>query len=318
MNPVSAPADGAPRYADTSRAVMLTAPGRVTASSAGAGWTSLLLVRLEKDGGDVRDLTEYETRATPDQTLVMSLGGDYDLECFRDGAWRRAAYQPGLAGLTPGGMTNRLRWRARAGAPIRTLHLFLPGAVVEQAAEHYRRAGAPYRTEPLNALAFRDPAVTHAVLALARAMEAGAPDLYAAAVSHHLATHLLSRHAAWPTAGDDGRTPGLLADRRLARVVEYMSAHFHEPLTLERLAAEGAVSKFHFARLFKAATGEAPHAFLVRLRMRAARQMLRDTDRTAAEVAAAVGYADVVHFARVFRRATGRTPIGYRDAARGT
>ena len=303
-------------YDPASRLMVLAKPGHIVTSSMAAGWTSLVLTVNERDGTGTRDATECETHPTSDQALVITLGGEYELECFVGGVWRRAVRQPGIAGLTPGGMTNRIRWRSRTRAPIRTLDLCLPAAVVDEARDEFRRAGAPHRAEPLNAPAFRDPIVTHALAGLVRAIKSGAPDLYAATTAHYLAVHLLARHTPGRGLDADERAVGPITDQRLARVVEYMSAHVHESLTLECLAREAAISKFHFARLFRAATGETPHAFLVRLRMQAARQMLRDTNLNVTEVAAAVGYTDAAHFTRVFARAGGRSPSAYRTAAR--
>lgn len=309
--------DSAAAFAPASRTAVLALPGRAVASSTRVGWTSLLLEARVREGAAVPAELEGESPPTPDQTLAVSLSGEVQLSVLRNGVWRPAVRQAGSAGLTPGGVTDRLRRRSRGPDPIRTAHVYLPMAVFHDAVEHFRQAGAPHRAEPLNALAFRDPLVTHAVLALVRAVEAGAPDLYAATVAQSLAIHLLARHSGWEAWTDDRRNPGPIADRRLARVVEYMSAHFAEPLRLERLAAEAGVSRFHFARLFRAATGESPHAHLVRLRMSAARQLLRDTTLTAAEVAAATGYASPAHFTRAFARHVGRTPTTFRAGVNG-
>ena len=316
MDALKSRRDDAALFAAESRASILAHPGRSVSSSADVGWTTLLLESRESDGTGTTQATEHESHPTRDQTLVVTLGGDYELESFNNGVWRRAVRQPGSAGLTPAGMTDRLRWRSRSPEPIRALHVYLPPSHFHDAGEHLRRAGAPHRTDALTSLAFHDPAVTHAVLGLARAVEAGAPDLYAQVVAQYLATHLLSRHSGWGDAADDRRSPGPLTDRRLARVVEYMSAHFREPLALERLAGEAGISKFHFVRLFRAATGESPHGYLVRLRMRFACQLLRDTDLNVGEVAAASGYSTPAHFGQAFARHVGCAPTTYRRRVR--
>lgn len=311
----------APQFAPESLAVARSSAGAPTArgappkivSSADAGWTSLLLVACEAGDGDQ---TPFETAATPDQLLVLSLNGPSDLECFSAGRWRSSVRQAGSCGLTPGGATDRLRRRARDPHTIRTAHLFLPQAFFADAREQFRRAGTRCHDAQLNALAFRDPVVADVVLGLLGAVEAGVPDLYAQAAGQFLATHLLSRHSPWPDGTPDRRHPGLLTDRRLARVLEYMSAHHREPLALDRLAAEAGISKFHFVRLFKAATGETPHGYLVRLRMDAACQMLRDTDLTVAEVAAASSYASAAQFRAAFVRHAGCAPTAFRARAR--
>ncbi len=307
-----APSRPEDHFAAASRASALALPMRAVASSTDVGWTSLLVEVRESAGMSAA----YESLATPDQLLVLATQGEYDLERFAGGVWRRAVRQAGSGALTPGGETNRIRWDQRGTSPIRTVHLFLPQSVMRDAVEQFHRAGTPHRTDGLSAVAFTDPAITHVTLSLLSAMDAGAPDLYAQAVAQYLATHLLSVHRRDLYPSNDGRRPGLLTDQRLARVVEYMTVHYRESLTLERLAAEAGISKFHFVRLFKAAVGETPHRSLVRLRLSAARQMLGDTDLTIAEIARASGYGSAGHFDTAFTRHFGRTPTRFRQDMR--
>src|SRR5690606_32758578 len=105
----------------------------------------------------------------------------------------------------------------------------------------------------------------------------------------------------WRMASTD-RSPGIITDQRLARVVEFMTMHFAESLSLDRLAREAGISKFHFAHLFRSRTGMTPHGFLVQLRMDAARRMLTTTDLTVSEIAASCGYANAAHFGAAFQR----------------
>ena len=59
-------------------------------------------------------------------------------------------------------------------------------------------------------------------------------------------------------------------------------------------------------------------AFLLRLRIARAQDMLHAGNRRIAEIAAALGFFDQSHFARTFRRLTGQSPREYaRRAPRG-
>lgn len=102
--------------------------------------------------------------------------------------------------------------------------------------------------------------------------------------------------------------------RALARALSYIDAHLGDAVSLEDLARAAAISRFHFARLFRASTGHSPMAFLLRLRIARAQDMLRAGNRRVAEIAAALGFFDQSHFARTFRRLTGQSP---REYARG-
>lgn len=316
-NPGAPAPKDTPRVAVESRAVLAAVLGRVLASSTDVGWTSLLVELREKPASIVAP-TSYESLTTPDQTFVMTVSGDIELERFDGGVWRRTVRQAGSATLTPGGWVDRIRWRLLAPAAFRTAHVVLPTDVLLEADDEFRRAGLRRgpATNSLKSLWYSDPTVAQVIVSLVRAVRAGTPGLYADSVARFLAAHLLSPHATWADGVHDRRSPGVLTDRRLARALEYMSAHFREAVSLDCLAAEAAVSKYHFARLFRAATGEAPHAYLVRLRLECGQQLLRETDLTVAEVAASCGYATAAHFGQAFARETGLTPTAYRAARR--
>jgi AraC family transcriptional regulator len=91
-----------------------------------------------------------------------------------------------------------------------------------------------------------------------------------------------------------------------------MAEHVAEEFSLDRLAAHAGLSKFHFHRLFKSATGVSPSHYHTNLRMSEARRRLRETRMSVADVAYEVGYVNPSHFARLFRRETGLSPSDYR------
>lgn len=143
-------------------------------------------------------------------------------------------------------------------------------------------------------------------------MEDGEDDLYAETAAAWLTVHLLTRYSSL-AGGDDHRTPGVITDARLARVIEFMSVHFADPLTLDQLADEACVSKYHFARLFRSGVGQSPLAFLADLRLDAACRMLVTSDLPIAAVGAACGYRAPSHFSAVFAARYGLTPHAYRS-----
>jgi len=242
------------RIADESAAVATTLPDRLTSCSLTAGWTSLLVRTFESPPS----VEPFETAASPDQLVVLVTRGRGQIESFSRGAWRAAVYRPGVGGLTAGGQTSRLRWQSRTHEAIETVHIFIPCQTMAATIDAYRRAGSAYRADPLDALLFDDPAITRVGLSLVDAIEVGAPDLYAQSAAQFLATHLLSSQSRWPSRLGDERRPGILSDRRLRRVLAYMDAAYMEPLSLDDLAREAGVSRFHFARLFRARVGIPP------------------------------------------------------------
>lgn len=107
-------------------------------------------------------------------------------------------------------------------------------------------------------------------------------------------------------------SPRKLGRQSLARVKALAKARMAENLSVADLAAAAELSPFHFARLFKAATGETPHAFLVRVRIEEGIRLLRDTPLALGAIAGRVGFRTHAHFSRAFREATGLAPREYR------
>jgi len=192
------------------------------------------------------------------------------------------------------------------------LHVYLPAELMAEVADHYRRAGARPRTDRLSTLARQDRTTSDAVVALARAAAAGAADLYGQAGTLWLATHLLVPDPRSSATTRDRRVPGPLLQRRLHAVLDLMESHHADDLTLERLAAEAAISKFHFVRLFRQATGTTPHAHLVRVRLAAAHTLLMETDLSVGQVSARCGFPRANHFSTAFKTRFGASPTELR------
>ncbi|MBR1179271.1 helix-turn-helix transcriptional regulator [Bradyrhizobium sp. KB893862 SZCCT0404] len=102
---------------------------------------------------------------------------------------------------------------------------------------------------------------------------------------------------------------------RLKRVIDFIDNHFGRKIVLADLAAAAGLSRMHFAAQFRAATGCRPHEFILRHRIRRAKDLLRDCEMSIVEIALAVGFQSQAHFTTTFRRFTGDTPSRWRNAA---
>lgn len=98
----------------------------------------------------------------------------------------------------------------------------------------------------------------------------------------------------------------------LARLQRLIEERLTEPLRVEELAREACLSPFHFSRMFKQATGMAPHAYLVARRLERARKMLAETTLPLTDIARRSGFSTQAHFCNVFRAHTGITPNAFR------
>jgi AraC-like DNA-binding protein len=102
--------------------------------------------------------------------------------------------------------------------------------------------------------------------------------------------------------------------RHLLRAKDLADAHYFEPLAVDDLAHAAGLSRAHFSREFRRAFGESPHAYLLTRRLERAAVLLRDTDRSVADVCFSVGLQSVGSFTTSFTRTFGRSPTAYRAA----
>ncbi|MEM0962990.1 MAG: helix-turn-helix domain-containing protein [Bacteroidota bacterium] len=94
----------------------------------------------------------------------------------------------------------------------------------------------------------------------------------------------------------------------LAAAAEIAKQRLHEPLKVSDLAESACMSEATFYRAFRNEFGITPLAYLTRLRIDRAKQLLADPQRSVTDVAAAVGFGSVSHFIRVYRASVGKTP----------
>jgi AraC-like DNA-binding protein len=80
------------------------------------------------------------------------------------------------------------------------------------------------------------------------------------------------------------------------------------------LARAAHLSPAHFSREFRAAFGETPHQYLLTRRLERAAELLRNTDRSVADICFTVGLSSVGSFTTSFGRTFGLSPTVYRAA----
>ncbi|MBS1843078.1 MAG: helix-turn-helix transcriptional regulator [Actinobacteria bacterium] len=100
--------------------------------------------------------------------------------------------------------------------------------------------------------------------------------------------------------------------RHLLRAKDLADARYAEPVGVEEMAAAAGLSRAHFSREFRRAFGESPHSYLLTRRLERAAALLRNTDRSVAEICFDVGLTSVGSFTTSFKRNLGKTPTAYR------
>ncbi len=103
-----------------------------------------------------------------------------------------------------------------------------------------------------------------------------------------------------------------LPARPLRRVQERIENGLNEKLSLASIARETGYSRAHFLRMFRAATGQTPHQYVLERRINAAQSLLRCSTKTLPEIALRCGFSSQAYMTDVFRRCMDMTPMVYR------
>jgi AraC-like DNA-binding protein len=100
--------------------------------------------------------------------------------------------------------------------------------------------------------------------------------------------------------------------RHLLRAKDLVDARYDDPLDVPALARAARLSPAHFSREFRRAFGETPHQYLLTRRLERAAALLRNTDRSVAEICFDIGLRSVGSFTTSFGRTFGLSPSAYR------
>lgn len=100
-------------------------------------------------------------------------------------------------------------------------------------------------------------------------------------------------------------------DGPVTRAIDYLDAHFAQPIDLATLAQVADIPRTRLIRTMRRRTGLTPHAWLTDRRVRAARTMLA-TGEAPAAVAVACGFYDQSHLTRAFKARIGVPPGAFR------
>ena len=261
-----------------------------------------------------RPLRETEALAMPgvsEAYLAWTISGEAEFqEREGDGPWITHRIKKGSFFLTTGGGPYECRWKALTPEPFLSMMTFVELPLLKRAMEEVFGAKAEkVRLRDLSA--FTDPDLNWLMEGVrVELMARRASVLRVQGLAQLIATHLARNYAEIPqdTPSESPSLPGF----KLKQVTDWIEAHLDAEFDLDQLAAQTGLSKFHFHRLFKHATGVAPAKYQLNARLNEARQRLRETKQSVVAVALDLGYSSPSHFAQVFRRETGMTPSEYR------
>ena len=95
-------------------------------------------------------------------------------------------------------------------------------------------------------------------------------------------------------------------------VQQLLEKNYRQHLTIEGLAEKVHYSPAYLSMLYHQQTGETIGEALLRVRMDAAKKLLKNTSLFISEIALETGYTDISYFSRIFKRTAGMSPAEYR------
>jgi AraC family transcriptional regulator len=285
--------------------------GGLLVSSADRGWTGLTAALFHHGSGV---LSWKNTQ--PDTEICIDLRGNRSVVTRTGGGiFDRTVAERGTIWMSPAGLQEDILDISDPMPGV--LHLYLPsthfspdslGAALDQSVI------ASLRFES----SFQDPLLAEIGYALASVLEyqTSAGYLLAETLASSLAARLVQKYVSRsPTQAKSLVAQEGLDRRRLLRVLDYIEANLEGNLTLDELASIACLSRFHFARAFKAAVGQPPHRYVSAKRLERAKVLLMRGDRPLVDIALALNFSSQANFSRAFRQMTGRAPRQFRRAS---
>lgn len=105
-------------------------------------------------------------------------------------------------------------------------------------------------------------------------------------------------------------------DEVIANIQSWFQQNLAQAFQLEALASQFQLSPRQLSRRFKQVTGHTMGQYQQNLRCLEARELLKTTNMSIADIALAIGYYDVSHFGRIFNKHCGQSPSAYRNKVR--
>ena len=104
-------------------------------------------------------------------------------------------------------------------------------------------------------------------------------------------------------------------EERIVDIMNYLKNHYKD-VTLDELADNFNLSKPYLSKYIKENAGITFQEAVKQARMKKARAMLKESNKTVESIAASVGYENVEHFNRLFKKSYGMTPVQFRRESR--
>jgi len=101
-------------------------------------------------------------------------------------------------------------------------------------------------------------------------------------------------------------------DQRIQKALHFLEEHVSEPFSLQNTARFAGLSHWRLSHVFHETVKCTPRQFHEQLRMERAKQLLRRTNLSIAEIAHSLGFDSEFYFSKRFKHTSGKSPQFYR------
>lgn len=104
---------------------------------------------------------------------------------------------------------------------------------------------------------------------------------------------------------------------RLKRALGYIKENYREKISIDDIAKEVNLTRYHFCRVFKSLTGQTPVEYINYFRINQALRLLEDENRKIMDIAFDLGFNNLSYFVKKFKEYKNCTPSEYRKKKTG-
>ena len=116
----------------------------------------------------------------------------------------------------------------------------------------------------------------------------------------------------YESSAERRRPEGEYRNAAIMAAARYITDHYMEPVSIDRVSAQYGMSKYYFTRVFTRVMGEPPYAYLLRARIAQAKIMLQYGNATITQISMQCGFTSSNHFSDLFKKKVCLSPHEYR------
>ncbi len=102
----------------------------------------------------------------------------------------------------------------------------------------------------------------------------------------------------------------------IIKTMDYLNSNYYEKITIDKLAAMANMSRASYIRHFETLNGKTMNQYLTKIRVKAACDLLINTDLTITEISIRCGFFDSSHFSKIFKKYKNKLPLQFREEER--